>query len=491
MKMKKALCLILLAAMLLSGVSCSNEAAADETTAQTAAAETQPVETEYHYYDHIEARDLGGMEFRIISRMTAKGHDVQVHTDYGNDEIDAQELDGTPINDTVYNRNRELETRYNFTYQSIQFDTNPMETVKTSVLAGSDDYDAVVDSLRPMSQYNLFRRYDDLQYIDMSADCWDHNATDSLSVWGDHYVLIGDMLTLDKKGTWCVLFNKGLAADYQVGNMYDMVREGTWTFDTFRSIVELGAFDLDGDGKMTESDRWGLLGEGFNTNIFMFGGEVRISVKDDKDYPVLSAYTDRSVALFEKVFALLDNRELTMHLDWAKGGPSATLTAFSEDRGLFYMTGIGTAMEYRYMDTDFGILPVPKFDEAQNNYYTSLSTSNSAAIAIPKSCGSADDAAFVLQATCLASTDTLQKAFYETVLTGVTARDEESGEMLDILFAGRVFDLAFIQRWGDLFGLFSGLVNSRSSDLTSKYQKMEAAANQAIADAMTEYADMN
>ena len=84
------------------------------------------------------------MEFRIISRITDKGHDAQQHTDYGNDgESTPEELDGSQINDTVYKRNRELEERYNFSFNSIQLDKNPMATVRQSVLAGSDDFDAV------------------------------------------------------------------------------------------------------------------------------------------------------------------------------------------------------------------------------------------------------------------------------------------------------------------------------------------------------------
>lgn len=486
--MKKGLLYLLVFSMLLSSVSCSDtETIAEETNNITNKADdtiTQ-VETEDYYYNHIEERNLEGKDFRIISRMTRENHDVQSSTDYGNDEIDAETILGTPINDAVYNRNRELEQRYNFKFVSHQFDLNPMNTARNSILANSDDYDAIVDSIGSMTDYSMFRNYNNLEYIDLSASCWDQNVNDSLSIADQHYVAIGDLLTLDKKGTWCTLFNKGIAADNQLGNLYDMVREGAWTLDNFYEMFKTVSRDLNGDGEMTEVDNWGFLTENYNMNIMMFGGENRFSQKDENDYPVLDMFTDRSVAVFEKVYDIMIDSKSTMCLE--KVGAPALLKAFAEDRGLFYMVGIGTAMEYRYMESDFGILPIPKYDETQETYYTSLSKYNSACVAIPKSCIMADDSAFLLQAICLASTETLRPTFYDQVLNGVTVRDEESREMLDILFNNRVFDLAFIHNWGTVGDLYVKLYNAGQSAFASAYKRIEKTAQKAIAEAIEEY----
>ena len=266
--MKKYLGLLVLASML-AATACGGQTtetpsitdAVNET--ETAAVTEEAID---HYYDHIEAKDLGGKEFRIISRMTQEGHDVQSFTDYGNNEIDAKETNGTQINDTVYVRNRELESRYNFVFNSIQPDLNPMQYAKKSILASSDDYDAIVDSLVQMKDYTMFCSYDELDYIDLTASCWDQNANSSLSFGGDHYVAIGDLLILDKKGTWCMIFNKKLAASYDLENLYDTVRDGRWTLDTFWSMAKLASGDLNGNGKQDEEDNWGILGENYNAN---------------------------------------------------------------------------------------------------------------------------------------------------------------------------------------------------------------------------------
>jgi len=497
-KKAQKLLLMLLAAIMISGTSCSQagtgESAADEISSdgpQTAGTvEETAEETQVNYYDLIEARDLGGMDFRIISRYSDKNHDHTKSTDYGNNEINAEDVNGTPINDTVYNRNRELEERYNFKFVSYQPDSNPMATAKNSILASSDDYEAVVDSLASMSDYSMFRNYNKLESIDLSASCWDQNVNTSLSIGGQHYVAVGDMLILDKKGTWCTLFNKKMAEDQQLGNLYDRVREGTWTLDAFGEMLQTVSNDVDGDGKMTEADCYGFLTEPYNMNIMLFGGETRISGKDESDYPVLSMFNDRSVAVFEKAYTIMSNRNYVLCSSWAQNQWSDLLKAFSEDRGLFYMVGIGTAMGFRYMESDFGILPIPKYEETQEKYYTSLSSYNSACVAIPKSCSAAENAAFLLQAISLASTDTLQVTFYDTVLNGVTARDEESAEMLDILFENRVFDLAFIQNWGSIGDLYSSLFNSQNSDFASGYKKIEKSTNKIISKAIEKYSEL-
>lgn len=493
--MKKAIVSILLASMLLSLASCSTggnntdepEKAQPEQTGDEIAVEE---ETEYRYYADLPEKDLGGRDFRIISRVTASGHDVQQYTDYGNNEIDAEEMNGTQINDVVYTRNRELEDRYKFVFVSYQPDSNPMATARKSITAGSDDYDAVVDSLAQTCDYTLLYNMSNIDSINLSADCWDQNVNRSLSVANKHYVAVGDMLILDKKGTWCHLFNKPMAANLGLPNLYDMVREGTWIMDEFYSMAQMAAGDTNGNGIMDEADTWGFLTEGYNINILMFGGDTHFTAKDENDYPVVDLFSDRTVSVFETAHKIMVDKNVSLSMSWSKNGPADCLKAFSEDRGLFYMTGVGTAMEFRYMDSDFGILPIPKYDAAQENYHTSLSNGNSATVCIPKSCQTPEDVGFILQATCQASTTTLKTTFYDTVLSGVTVRDEESRDMLDIIFANRVFDLGFINGWG-ISDIYTSLLNSSSDVFASTYERKQKSITKMIEKAIKAYDELD
>jgi len=198
-----------------------------------------------------------------------------------------------------------------------------------------------------------------------------------------------------------------------------------------------------------------------------------------------------TVEVFELAYKIMNDSSATMVAERAKNVWNSVLTAFAEDRGLFYMVGIGTAMEYRYMESDFGILPIPKYNEEQPQYYTSFSKYNSGCIAIPISCLSTNEAGFILQATCLASTNTLRTTFYDTVLNGVTVRDTESSDMLDILFANRVFDMVFLNNWGGMADLYTSLLGQDSSNLASSYVSKEKVENKALDKAVKQYGDLD
>ena len=45
---------------------------------------------------------------------------------------------------------------------------------------------------------------------------------------------------------------------------------------------------------------------------------------------------------------------------------------------------------------------------------------------------------------------TLKEAYYDTVLKTKGARDEESAEMLDLIFSNRIYDIGYMYNWGSL-----------------------------------------
>ena len=55
-----------------------------------------------------------------------------------------------------------------------------------------------------------------------------------------------------------MLFNKKLAANYQLGCLYDLVRAGSWTMDAFYSMARQGSSDINGDGVQDRKRRVGI-----------------------------------------------------------------------------------------------------------------------------------------------------------------------------------------------------------------------------------------
>jgi len=134
----------------------------------------------------------------------------------------------------------------------------------------------------------------------------------------------------------------------------------------------------------------------------------------------------------------------------------------------------------RGMNTDFGILPIPKYDAQQNTYLQTVSPYTGVVTAVPQSAGNPENSSIILEAMAYESKYILQPAYYDVVLSTKIARDDESGAMLDIIFNNRVYDI------GDVFD-FNGLgweiiymSMAYDRNIVSMYEKKEAGALKSI-----------
>ena len=105
---------------------------------------------------------------------------------------------------------------------------------------------------------------------------------------------------------------------------------------------------------------------------------------------------------------------------------------------------IKTSASLVNMQADYGILPMPKYDEAQDAYHSLIWQHYDSIIGIPKSCGDATMVSAITEAISAESFYTVYPMFYETLLLNHAARDMESKEMLQIIFDSRQYDIGMI-----------------------------------------------
>ncbi|MGM9624829.1 MAG: hypothetical protein ACI3XM_03885 [Eubacteriales bacterium] len=133
------------------------------------------------------------------------------------------------------------------------------------------------------------------------------------------------------------------------------------------------------------------------------------------------------------------------------------------------------------MDEDFGILPYPKYDEAQESYHSPLSTASATAYSIPISNDHPEMSAWIMEVMGAYSTDTVRYAAMEKVLMGKSIRDSESEEMLDLIFRTKFYDLGF---WGsDVYNAICNMVQNYKNNFASileSYQKKTTAQYEAV-----------
>lgn len=488
---RKLMSAVLLFSILLTascGSSPSGPVSGDDTSAVTTdTAETET--TAARIEPDLPDMKWEGYKFRVLT----KG-DKNVH--WKSKDIAATEENGDVINDAVYARNMKIYDRFGVEMVDIPSpnDTWDLSTpLRKSVMAASDDYDMVSsgynDVPKNLAGDGMLMELHSVPYMDLSKPWYDQNANEQLSIDGKLFATVGDMILMDNEATLCVLFNKKLADDYGFEDFYDMVKRGTWTIDRMTEFARLAAKDLDGDGVMGEKDQWGNIGEPLNTYAFMVGCGAA-AVKKVDDIPVFDMKNEHFYDAFTKAVNLNRDNKVTMFSDNFKAADvwaDIIDPAFTEGRVLFNTAGLVRVTVFRAMETDFGILPLPKYDESQKEYNSMVSIGCANSIAIPAT-ADAERCGAVIEALSAEGYYTLTPAYYDIVLKTKNARDDASSEMLDIIFENRIFDIAYMFDWGGIIGSINGL--KTDGNISSTIDSKLKAAEKALEKTLTAYAEL-
>jgi hypothetical protein len=395
-------------------------------------------------------------------------------------EIVAEEETGAPINDAVFRRNAVLKEKYNFELAMIT-NTDEVAVLRRAVSAGDDIYDAAIffNNHAPNAvSNNLLVDIDQLPYIDWDKPWWDP-AIKGMSVMGKNFLLAGDLLILDNEATNALIFNKDLLRDLGHGLPYEMVTSGKWTLDAMEALMKDAAFDINGDGQMTPlEDRWGFVTYDDALHAFLIGGGGSLAEKDDRDVPFMNFTSDRNLTIFERSMdIMLSDYTMNIQRDLDSGGDGnpiwtgAMHTVFGENRALFMWVRMRVVEKFRGMESGFGIVPIPKFDENQENYLSIVNPWTGVMLGVPMSAGDLSRTSIILEAISAESRYTIQPAYYDIVLQRQFTRDEESEEMLDIIFSTRVYDIGAVYNFATVFGDYIQHARNNNRGITTYYER--------------------
>ncbi|MDD4772040.1 MAG: hypothetical protein PHZ09_00350 [Eubacteriales bacterium] len=480
MKTKSLTALFLLFAIIFSCFSCAsnNNAESGVTTAVTG--ETTAGETEIS--DDLPDTDYEGYKFRFYTRNCCPSHAGGLYT---------EELSGDVIEDAVYRRNRDVEDRFNIeiTEPLTGADGNATELI-SSVAAGDDICDAVVWHFRHLGDVALQGLLYDLQnipHLNFNKPWWSKNIIDSYTIFDKSFVALGyydiDNITF----TGCMYFNKRLADEYLPDNLYETTNTGAFTLDKFIEYTRLVGADLNGDASVDiENDLYGFGTAAGLMFMFQSAADQPTTKRDEDGTPVLAINTERMVSIVEKCYSLLHEYEYSYVHE------AGAMTAFTAGRILFH-TGLltdATGASMRDMDDDFGILPFPKFDETQSEYY-SHGSAHGALIGIPVTIIDTERTGLLTEAITAEGYKTIRPAVYDVALKTKLTRDEDSAAMIDIILGGRTGDYADIyDEWGLVYTLDHMVGRKKDNNFASYYAANEKASIDRIQKSVDKFSEM-
>ncbi|NLK38752.1 MAG: hypothetical protein GX303_00700 [Clostridiales bacterium] len=407
-------------------------------------------------------------------------------------EIYAENLTGDTMNDAAYKRNVYLMDKYKFSIvQNVM--PNAHTVIQSLVLSDQDEYDLVVCGilrLTSLTPQTVFYDLNELEYINMDNDWWTQGAVTGLSVAGRNYIGVSDLMLNDKQRTSCTIYNKGMAEDLGLGNLYNLVDEDKWTLDKMAEMIKMAAKD-NGDNTITLDDTFGLASEYAAFSVYLTGSGIRVSEKDDNDLPTLTINNEKTIDVINKALSFYADKNLTaLAQDYKSTQSSQTpIYLFKNNRVLFVNGVIAWVQEYvAKSNIDTGVLPIPKYDEDQEDYYTYTQYNQAHGFSVPLTASDTDRIGFLIEVMSAASSEYVIPEYYNRILKSRYVMDAESPRMLDILFDGVVYDLGMVYNWGRVNNIIShNLLNARTNIFASEYARIEQNIRAAMEETILSY----
>ncbi len=397
-----------------------------------------------------ETVSWGNKDFAIVYAVDIGGY---------NEEVEIVQDKPSVINEAVHKRNTLFEE-----YAKLEFVPVPVgeagiiTKVQGEVQTGTGDFQMISNQISKAAQNatsGYLYNYMNLN-IDYEQDWWDAGTLD-FALDGKVFFMNGSFNIVDDDVTMLMIFNKKLRGQYGVEDLYAVAKDKKWTIDKFSSIVSNELSNESGDGTWDEKDTYGFTCPNTVGNTFFYGAGLQfIANSRDMVTPELvltGAKYEQAIDVLDKVRAVLH----TNHASYvaAAGNEGLSMNVFTSGRALFFVEAASYLRSLQVLMTDeYGILPIPKYAESQENYYTwshGIGSTLSFPTSVAKEGNDMDNFAGVVELYALLSEQLVRPAYYKQMLTTRNVHDVESAEMVDLIFLHRTYDMAIV--FSAAFGL--------------------------------------
>lgn len=495
----KSLAFLLALVMLLS--SCASTAPETDGTAEdgtsaspTAAAEEAAAdETEPPEYTAPEV-DYDGATFTTAAvDYYSQGGGVWTAQDYCEAYSD---LTGDPLNDAIYERNNQVSEELNVNmvpYTLTGYGTAGTE-FRNALLSGETTIDICLmngQGMTTMMSSGLLQNLYDIPTVDFSHSWWDETSVEEFNIMGALFAVTGDISLNISFSPITYFFSKKLIEDHQLDDPYTLVREGSWTNDKVIEMATAVASDVNGNGNIDlEEDHFGIALESVSMVYAVHAADISLTEKDADGVPYVNVDQERASSLTEKLAPFYQNKNITMLNSYISGYNNnffdLFLPSLQENRVLFFNNQLLVALDLREMDSDFGILPPPKYDEAQENYRCPVSYHWATFVTVPKTNSRLDLTGHMMESMGYHSQQTVTPTYIEKTVQGKTLRDEESIEMLELILDNRVYELAAIYDWGGVNTIFDTIAHDPATQFSSRYASIKKVADKMLSRTLDE-----
>ena len=346
------------------------------------------------------------------------------------------------VDEEIYHRNRRVETKYNCEI-NVTGVPLPHETLNSVVSAGDSSFDMSMcyEEFVNLVLENIMD-WQLLPYVDLQAEWWNQGANDTFNLSGVQFAATGDFSLSHYNKIYTFIYNKDLYDDIDTGyDLYEEVRNGSWTIDRMYEIAKPFNQNLDGDDNVVSSeDGHGIVATSkIIFSLLLTGAGAKIVDLDEDHEPFFALMNQKYLDILDKIIAINAGPD-----GYYRNAPSHNdalyMTEYASGNTLFYATilsGVNSTRDYNFST---GYLPAPKYNEDQKEYYSISIGGNISVLPRNLQADRMDYVGILLEVLSYESRNTSVAEYRDTYLKTKLA-DENDAEMIQLLFDTVTYDL--------------------------------------------------
>ena len=304
-----------------------------------------------------------------------------------------------------------------------------------------------------LATHGYMTNLNEVEYLTLDKPWWNQQQIEASTINGNLYFLTGDITPTTLMTMWCVYGNESLLNSYGYTDLYEWVNNGEWTLE---KMMQTALHNVENNGGKV--DTYGIVIAPSAQDILAHGAGIFYIGRNDKNlYKFDDSLTNEKTPTF---FALLQD----LHHNYDNVEYDADSKIFCQGKSFFHIGQVGNMLNLKETDIEFIVLPMPKYDTAQTEYYTTTGAWNTL-FGLPTKVRAADMSGAILEALASESHRSVIPVVFEECFTTRFVADPEDSAMVRLVYNSLVYDPAhmYAEAFGTLPSSFKQVVDPTTS----------------------------
>lgn len=396
----------------------------------------------------------------------------------------------------IWQRQVFLEDQFGITLKRVAKDKDEASRAFIQAMAGGDKICDVICLDGATSLTNAAEGYlldaNQVTALNLDAPYWDQRIREEYRVSDYLFALEGEFNFIDDLRTYVVIYNDRMYSDHdfytKYGSPYELSKNGKWTYAKMMEMInDCGSLNTE----LKEDGTWAMVSETSAPYYFLLGAGVQMLTNDQGTLNVGFKDNWQSVLSKIEIYMELSKNQNVFFPDRpnavSAGSDVWTCASniFMYNRALFRSTALSAVLRLLEMEDDYGIMPIPNYEETVNGeegvYHCWVDAKTHYPLAFPVT--SATEIQVIGEMTevmayySLYGADSLNRAFYDLLAYARLCRRPEDKEMLRLVFANKTYDIDFATQITGASGIINSTVYYESYDtMASQLDGIKTAA---------------